>query len=228
MIRLLYIDDDEFMREIAKSIIARHPEFLLMLAATGEEGVAIAKGEPVALVLLDLMMPGMDGQAVFEALRADPKTHDVPIALVTARTESSATEALRALGCAGIIAKPFKPAAFVSEIRALLGDEAGMSEGPDPRFHEFVPQFIQRTADDRSRLAALADRMGPGTPEVLAEIAQLAHRLVGAAGTFGFSRLSARARELDECTQQRNSDPAIMRDKLQKVLAAIDGVLALN
>jgi CheY-like chemotaxis protein len=228
MIRLLYIDDDEFMRGIAQSILARYPEFDLTLAASGEEGMALAKNEPFALVLLDLMMPGMDGQAVFAALRADPGTCDVPIAFVTARTEAHATEALRALGCAGIITKPFKPAAFVSDIRALAGTERRMSEAPDPRFREFVPQFMQRTADDRSRLAALADQMTPGASEASAEIARLAHRLVGAAGTFGFSRLSGCARELDESVQRGCTDTAAVRENLQKLLAMIDETLAAS
>jgi len=124
MIRLLYVDDDELMREIAKGIFARDPEFVLRLAADGDEGLETANSEPFDLVLLDLEMPGMDGRAVFDALRAAPKTRRVPIAFVTARNEPCAMEVLRALGCVGIITKPFKIAGFVSEVRALLNRSA--------------------------------------------------------------------------------------------------------
>lgn len=100
-----------------------------------------------------------------------------------------------------------------------------MNEVPDPVLQELLSKFMQRTEGDRSRLAALADRIAPGALEVSKEIAQIAHRLVGAAGVFGFSKLSEYARELDMSVQQGCSDPAIVRENLQKVLVAIDEAL---
>jgi HPt (histidine-containing phosphotransfer) domain-containing protein len=100
-----------------------------------------------------------------------------------------------------------------------------VNEVSDPVLQELLLKFMKRTEGDRSRLAALADRMAPGASEASEEIAQIAHRLVGAAGVFGFSKLSEYARELDVSVQQGCSDPATARENLQKVLAAIDETL---
>jgi len=97
-----------------------------------------------------------------------------------------------------------------------------VNEVSDPVLQELLSKFKQRTEGDRSRLAALAGRMAPGASEVSGEIAQIAHRLVGAAGVFGFSKLSEYARELDVSVQQPCSEPATVRENLQKVLVAID------
>ena len=91
----------------------------------------------------------------------------------------------------------------------------------DPRFREVVSKFVARTTDDRQRLAALADRIRPEASDVLAEIGQLAHRLAGAAGTFGFSRLSKAARELDESVLERQA-PEMIEGSLRKLLIVID------
>jgi DNA-binding response OmpR family regulator len=120
MLRVLYVDDDELMREIAEIAFARDAGVVLRLAADGAQGLKLAQAEPFDLILLDVVMPGLDGAAVFDALRAEPKTKDVPVAFVSARTESSAPAALHGPGCIGLISKPLKVAELVGKVRALL------------------------------------------------------------------------------------------------------------
>ena len=100
-----------------------------------------------------------------------------------------------------------------------------MNDESDPVLRELLSKFMQRTELDRSRLAALADQMTPGPSKASDEIVRLAHRLVGAAGVFGFSKLSECARELDVSVQRGCSAPATIRENLQKVLVAIDETL---
>ena len=96
-----------------------------------------------------------------------------------------------------------------------------MSVMSDPRFRDVMAKFAARTTDDGKRLAALAERVAPDAADVLAEIGQLAHRLAGAAGTFGFLGLSTAARALDECVAA-HEDPDRVRGNLQRLLTVID------
>jgi CheY-like chemotaxis protein len=89
-------------------------------AASGEEGVARAKIERPDLILLDMMMPGMDGAATFHALRACAETASIPIVFLTAKSMTSDAERLTRFGARGIITKPFNPMTLARELTAIL------------------------------------------------------------------------------------------------------------
>ncbi|WP_221796592.1 response regulator [Aquisediminimonas sediminicola] len=107
--RILYIDDDPDIRDIVQMALELSGDIEVAVAATGEEGLALVHGWHPDLVMLDVSLPGVDGPAIFQQIRADAATASVPIAFVTARTQPDDVAALHALGACCVIAKPFDP-----------------------------------------------------------------------------------------------------------------------
>ncbi|ODP37113.1 response regulator [Sphingomonas turrisvirgatae] len=118
--RILYVDDEADLREVAAMALELDPDFEPRDCASGEAALGMARDWRPALILLDMMMPGMDGPTTLRALRDQPETADIPVIFVTARTQARDIDALMALGARGVIAKPFDPMALAQQVRALL------------------------------------------------------------------------------------------------------------
>jgi CheY-like chemotaxis protein len=80
------IDDDDMFRYVMRQILSNAPEYRLLEAKDGEEGLRMARAETPDVVILDLQMPEMDGFAAFEALTAEPQTQRIPIVVLTSLT----------------------------------------------------------------------------------------------------------------------------------------------
>jgi CheY-like chemotaxis protein len=117
--RILYVDDEDDIRAIVEIALGDIGGFSLRLCASGAEGVEAAAADPPQLVLLDVMMPGMDGPATLAALRARPETSRLPVVFLTARVLPEDTSRFAALGVAGVIAKPFDPMRLADEVRRI-------------------------------------------------------------------------------------------------------------
>jgi two-component system, OmpR family, response regulator len=96
-----------------------------VLASTGEEAVKKAKEEIPGLILLDVMMPGMDGVTAYYQIREIPALAKVPIILITAKVQPEELEKYMSLGVAGVIMKPFDPMRLPAEIMRLLNEHYG-------------------------------------------------------------------------------------------------------
>ena len=118
--RALVIDDEEDMREIARMFLELNGEFDVRVAGSGSEGVALARREHPDVILLDYMMPGMDGPATMKELSQDAATACIPVIFLTAKSHAGVEEALRRLGARAVIAKPFDPAALAAKVAAAL------------------------------------------------------------------------------------------------------------
>jgi two-component system OmpR family response regulator len=120
--RVLVVDDDETIREIARLSLERVGEWEVVEAASGEEAVAAATGAgPFDLVLLDVMMPGLDGPTTLERLRAGSPGPAVPVVFLTAKAQRADRQRLRGMGVAAVLSKPFDPLALPAELDAILG-----------------------------------------------------------------------------------------------------------
>lgn len=118
--RLLYVDDEDDIREIALMALELDPGFQVRDCGSGAQALEIAAAWRPRLILLDVMMPAMDGPATLAALRARAETADIPVAFITARTQRDDLERLMALGACGVIAKPFDPMTLAERVRTLL------------------------------------------------------------------------------------------------------------
>src|SRR5687768_4146011 len=118
--KVLIIDDEEDVRYIVQMSLGRVGEMTVVEATSGEEGIALAKSEQPSFILLDMMMPGMDGVAVFRALRSEPETAEIPVVFLTAKAMLSEVQRLKELGAKGVVVKPFDPLTLAQEIKAIL------------------------------------------------------------------------------------------------------------
>jgi CheY-like chemotaxis protein len=121
-LRVLYVDDEPDIREIAGLALGLDPEIVVQLAASGAQALEMVRGPSARpdVVMLDVMMPAMDGPAVLEELRGDPATASIPVVFITARTHAQDVRRLLQLGAVAVIAKPFDPMMLAAQLRAEL------------------------------------------------------------------------------------------------------------
>jgi len=119
-IRVLYIDDDPDLRTIVALALQRDPQMEVRTCATGREGLAVAEEWQPSLVLLDMMMPELDGVATRRLLRANPATADIPVAFITAVARGAERKLMEEAGAVGIIEKPFAVLELAQIVRELL------------------------------------------------------------------------------------------------------------
>ncbi len=119
-VRILYVDDDDDLREVATLSLGLDPDFEVRDCPSGLDAVATFRSFRPDIVLLDVMMPGMDGPATLQALRANGLSEEAIVLFITARAQSTETGRLLALGASGVIAKPFDPMTLASSLRAFL------------------------------------------------------------------------------------------------------------
>jgi len=117
--RLLLVDDDDDIRAIARISLERVGGWDVVAAGSAGEAEAAAREAAPDVVLLDVMMPDVDGPATLERLR--PLIGAAPVVFLTAKTQPADLERLNSLGAAGVIAKPFDPMALPGEVAALVG-----------------------------------------------------------------------------------------------------------
>ncbi len=121
MSRLLLVDDEDDIREIARLSLAAVGGHEVVTAVSGADAIrAGADAGPLDGILLDVMMPGLDGPSTLPLLRERPWGRDVPVVFLTAKVQPADRRALEALGAAGIVAKPFDPMTLATEVEALI------------------------------------------------------------------------------------------------------------
>lgn len=118
--KILMIDDEADIRLIARVSLSRIGGMEVIEADNGAEGVRRAAQEKPDAILLDVMMPLMDGAATLSALRANAATAAIPVIFLTAKVLRSEIERLQALGVAGVLTKPFDPLTLPDQLRRIL------------------------------------------------------------------------------------------------------------
>ncbi len=116
---VLYVDDEPDIREIASLALSGVGGLRVTLCASGAEALTQVPAMRPDLVLLDVMMPMMDGPAVLAALRADPATAAIPVVFLTAKAQAAEMQSYLRLGALGVIAKPFDPLTLADQLKAL-------------------------------------------------------------------------------------------------------------
>jgi len=220
MLRVLHVDDEPDIREVVAFSLALDPEFVTRGCASGEEALALAEDWTPYIILLDIMMPMMDGATTLERLRRNPQTAGIPVVFMTARAQSRELDMFRSLGAAGVIQKPFDPMTLAASVRAYI-------ELPDRRLGAIRDRFLLRVDSDLIALAghwsALED--GADRPPLLAKIRSIAHGLAGAGGIFGFNEISDAAANLEEAVILEGDDPVAVKEvgsALEHLLACVE------
>ena len=117
---ILLIDDEDDIREVATLTLETMGDFVVTSASSGEAGIECARRERPDAILLDVMMPELDGPSTLARLRAIAVTRDIPVIFLTAKVQAVDRRRLADLGAVGIIAKPFDPMTLAEEVTSLL------------------------------------------------------------------------------------------------------------
>jgi len=118
-VTILIIDDEPDIRLIVRLSLERRG-LTVIEASGGHEGVALARRERPDAILLDVMMPKVDGPTTLAELRAGPESASIPVVFLTAKAQRSELERLRNLGAAGVLTKPFDPMTLADDVLAIL------------------------------------------------------------------------------------------------------------
>jgi CheY-like chemotaxis protein len=118
--KVLLVDDEEDIRTIGQLSLNRVGGWQTVLATSGTEAISKAASEQPDLILLDVMMPGMDGPTTLGQLRAQAATAKTPVIFMTAKVQKQEVARYLELGAAGVIGKPFDPMTLPAEIKKLL------------------------------------------------------------------------------------------------------------
>src|SRR5215211_7576176 len=181
---ILIVDDEPEIVAIARDYLDR-AGFRVIVASDGVTALRLARAERPSLLVLDLMLPGMDGLDVARSLRQDPATHTLPIIMLTARVEEADRLIGLELGADDYITKPFSPRELVARVRAVLRRAEGERDtGGLLRAGELMidvqrrsvrrgGETIDLTATEFDLLAILARE--PGRPFTRAQLLELAY-----------------------------------------------------
>ncbi len=118
--KVLMIDDEPDIRQVGRLALKAVGKWEVALAASGSEGVELAAREKPDVILLDVMMPGMDGLTTFARLRAQDATARTPVIFMTAKVQNHEIAQYLALGALGVITKPFDPMLLPREIQRIF------------------------------------------------------------------------------------------------------------
>lgn len=118
--RILIVDDDADIREATQLCLEITGQWEVLTAESGIQGLAIAQQEQPDAILLDMMLPGMDGMTILRRLRENAETAMIPIIILTAKAQSSEKKILGQLEVADVITKPYNPLTISDQITSAL------------------------------------------------------------------------------------------------------------
>jgi len=118
--RVLIIDDEETIQTVVQFGIRITAGWEVLIAGSGAEGIQIAQLEKPDVILLDVMMPEMDGIATFKELQSHPETADIAVILLTAKAQTAEKRQFNDLGVSGVITKPFNSLNLPDQIAHIL------------------------------------------------------------------------------------------------------------
>ena len=216
-LRVLHVDDEPDIREIVELSLGLDPDLSVRSCASGSEALAATSDWPPDLILLDVMMPGMDGPATLARLRGASRTADIPVVFMTARAQARELEHFRSLGAIGVIAKPFDPLTLAGMVRQY----APTAEARRAVLRE---AFVTRARADARALADLRPDLAADANAAVAldGVGAIAHAHADSAGIFGFHGISIDAAALEDAVAMARAG----NGSLDEVAHTVDCVVA--
>jgi CheY-like chemotaxis protein len=117
---VLVVDDEEDARSIAQLALQMQTNWTVLLADCGQTALRVAAEQQPDVILLDMMMPDMDGRTTLQQLKSNPSTQAIPVILVTAKVQPSEQQHFQELEVAAVFAKPYRPLQLADEIAKAL------------------------------------------------------------------------------------------------------------
>jgi two-component system, OmpR family, response regulator len=121
--RILYVEDEPDIRMVAQMALQAVGGFTVIACASGQEALDAAPGAGADLLLLDVMMPGMDGPTTLKGLRQLPATAETPVIFMTAKVQAAEVAVYKGLGALEVIPKPFDPMELSTQIQRIWAEQ---------------------------------------------------------------------------------------------------------
>jgi CheY-like chemotaxis protein len=121
--RILYVEDEPDIRVVAQMALEAVGGFTVIACASGQEALNAAPGAGADLLLLDVMMPGMDGPSTLKGLRELPATANTPVIFMTAKVQAAEVAVYKGLGALEVIPKPFDPMELSAQIQRIWAEQ---------------------------------------------------------------------------------------------------------
>ena len=119
--RILLVDDEPDIRAVASMALDLVGGWDVAIASSGQQALEMVAAQRPDAILLDVMMPGLDGPGTFERLQQDDATRAIPVVLLTAKVQATDLRRFADLGVAGVLAKPFDPMRLAGQVSDALG-----------------------------------------------------------------------------------------------------------
>jgi CheY-like chemotaxis protein len=132
MRRILIIDDEDDIREVAALSLEATAGWHIFTASSGAAGIQIAAEHQPDAILMDVMMPGVDGPTTFRIMQQNPIIAHIPVLLLTAKVQGADQRRFAGLGVSGILFKPFDPLTLAGQISDILGWTDDSTNPPPP------------------------------------------------------------------------------------------------
>jgi diguanylate cyclase (GGDEF)-like protein len=190
------VEDEPDIRAVAQLALESLGGFQVRICSSGHEAIQAAAAFDPNLILLDVMMPGMDGPSTLRALRALPPTAATPVIFMTAKVQPQEVAEYRAMGVLDVIAKPFDPMTLADTIQTIWGQRRPAPAAAN--FEALAENFVASLPQKLSAIDAEWEQLRRSwNVEALTRLHRLAHGLHGAGATLGFEALGNAARALE-------------------------------
>lgn len=216
---VLYVDDDPDICTVVEATLRAIGDLAVRTADTGEMAIDLACEEQPDLILMDVMMPGLDGPSTLKLMRDREPLAGIPVIFLTAKVMPTEVTSFLNLGAIGVIGKPFDPTRLCRDIRALweqTGRSCAGDDVPDARadarhaLTEALPAqvatlaeaFLERMQRDLRRLRQLLERLVAGDKSAPEELRRLAHSIHGSGAMFGFPTISECGGTIEELAEK--------------------------
>jgi CheY-like chemotaxis protein len=219
-VRVLHVDDEPDIREVVELSLSLDPDLKVRSCSSGGDALSAAVAWMPDLILLDVMMPNMDGPTTLTHLRQIPKTAEIPVVFMTARAQPRELEHFVSLGAEGVIAKPFDPMTLAASVRNYIG---GLSAGIAARRASFLERVRESAKSLAGEITALADPAA--ATAALSRIGVIAHRLAGGGAIFGFIVMSRLAADLEAAVNARLEGGKITLAEIERSVVALIGTI---
>lgn len=217
-LRVLHVDDEPDIRELVEISLALDPDLSVKSCGCGGDALVTAPDWSPDIILLDVMMPVMDGPQTLAHLRELQKTANIPVVFMTARAQTRELAQFLSLGAIGVIPKPFDPMTLAGTVRSYLQPMAGGVDGPTHR-------FVLRAIGDARVLGGYRGHLRSEIEVYSRKIEEIAHALAGAAGVHGFDAIGTVAnvllRTVDDVRTGRGGVTDI-EDAIDRLVVKID------
>lgn len=196
-LRILVVEDDPDTQVIVSFALKRGGH-VIDVCGTGQEALVKAPVFAPDLVLLDVMLPFMDGPAILKEMRADPRLASAPVVFMTARAFPEEIAHYRSLGSLDVIVKPFDPMTLAETVSAIWARHHRDADGECAReLQELEETYLSRLGDRLLEIERCLDDLSDSRASALDELFHLSHRLTGSSAILGFNAVSEAARGVE-------------------------------